>query len=277
MNSQEGSPRITMEYDVAHDLAWSKEGDRLAIVGPFITVRDTDEPRASRRFQVPARRLARQFLHRMAYNGSEAGSFRIWDPPTRSVLLTLPGQLVRVGTSPRNPIDRVSRRQRVGLVGGISRSPICRPLGETHQYEGSEVPPTSMAPGWPVPRTGCPRGAAVYDARTGRESAWIEAVGNVSTESAKWVSRDQELITSGAAGFFVQKIDKSPREKPTLSPTHPFGGIPSEPSGQCAISPDGRLAALPVGLESSHARGRCREEQGRLHSPEGSRCSAIVR
>jgi WD40 repeat protein len=243
-----GTPQIVMAYDRAHDLVWSKEGDRLAIIGSIITVRDPDQPMRFTEIPGPASSISEaMFTPDGLLIGNESGSFRVWDPPTHGVQLSLPGQHVRAG-------GIATRSDLIAFRGGseialweVTRSPVCRPLGQTYQYQRFEVRDVEWSQDSRFLAGAGPKGTVVYDTQTGREVAWIEEEGDVDTESAGWVAGDSALLTAGTAGIWRRETTRTAEGKLTLGVRRSVAGTSSEPCLQCSVSHNGRLAVVPIG------------------------------
>ena len=115
-------PRVVAPFADARAIVWDRAGERLAIVGPVISVHDPDNPFAHTEFAGPADPVGdARFTADGLLVAGDGGSFRVWDPPARGIALTLPGRLV-AGRRPVRP-DRPGRLPRgggTGPVGGVA-------------------------------------------------------------------------------------------------------------------------------------------------------------
>jgi serine/threonine protein kinase/WD40 repeat protein len=257
------NPRVLMAYADAHGIVWDRTGERLAVVGPVISVRDPDN--ALNFTELPGSGTpvgAALFTPDGLLVGGESGSFRVWDPPAHGIALSLPGPLGRVtGLSARTDLIAFRGGTELGLWE-VSRGPVCRPVGRVTQAGDNDVRDLDWGPGDRFVALGTPRAAAVYDARTGREAVWLEQPRPNGCDGVRWLS-GSEVLTTGPAGVWRRPLVPRPDGRLTEGNRR---AVANDPAFCVGMSADGQRVAVALGngrmLVHDPDAGRTRELPG---------------
>jgi WD40 repeat protein len=236
-----GEPRVVMAFADARAIVWDRTGERLAAVGPVVSVRDPDNAFSFSELHGPGTPIGNAlFTPDGLLVGREPGAFRVWDPPAPGIALTLPGQFVRVGG--RTALIAFRGGTELGLWE-VSRGPVCRPLGRPAQSDGTDARDLDWSPDDRFLALATSRAAAVYDARTGREAAWLEQLRPAGCNGVRWLT-GSELLTTGVAGVWRRPLAPLPNARLTERDRR---AVVADPAADVALSGDGRRAAVALG------------------------------
>ena len=232
--------------DSVRDLSWSPDGYRMTVLGKALSVHQLDWPK-----QVSELHEAGNPIHAGCFTtdglfvGCETERFRVWDPPARKVLLTVPGHYGM----------NVAGSRMLSAQGGsavtlweVSRSPICQSLGRTIRLEDNQVKGVDWSADGRL--LTCPQlgGFGVYELATGREVAWLPE------PAARWGPEADTLISSGLFGSRKWTLKRTADGAMEPVVMLPIG--PPHSSSEFSLTSDRQMLVVPTSILPAEAELR---------------------